>query len=779
MWRDNFSYREITKFEKEMNTEGIFKNTGGFVTHPFVRPGSLEFREYQVRIAERCLNGNTLVTLPTGLGKTSVALLVAAERLRTNPGSWCAVLAPTKPLVNQHYETFLSKLILPKDAFRLWTGDVTPEQRAPVEHGILFATPQTFRNEVMRGLDLSNLTLLVFDEAHRAVGNYPYVFLAQVYRRSSRKPLILAMTASPAHTEEKLMEVSKNLAITRYEIRTETSKEVKPFVRAVEYKLVPVLLPDVVLEARSLLVRELQEQLDVPRSLGLVKGRAPAFREITEAMRTARARAEEAPDGPKYMAALVNLAIARRLKMTIERLDLGGPSLLISFMKSLAEKGRRAGAIKSLRLFFSARRINDAMELIRVYASTQVSDPKQEELLRILENEVSKGVRRIIVFVSYREIARQLVEFIENKKGVALRPYLLVGHARHGMSSSQQLDVISKFKEGAYNVLIATQVGEEGLDITGSDVVVFYDNTPSALRFVQRSGRTGRVSPGKVYIMFFKNTLDEKYLWIARRRESNMRKVISNLSDESADNGTSELPSLRTFMKNDQEVKEGKVVVIVDNREQNSEVVDRLLELGVEVKFAQLQVADYILSDRVAVERKAVRDFASSLMDGRLFSQAKELKEQYQIPILVVEGEGLYEQPGISKNALLGALSSLAIDFCLPILQVKDATEASRLFYLIALREQTKERRMPRAREGRKPTSLYEMQVYLLSGLPFVERVTAEKLLSKFKTPAAVFNATEKDLMQVDGIGEKKARAIKEVIEREAAKEDADAMRFL
>lgn len=755
-----------------MITEGVFKNVGGFVSHPLIRPSSLEFREYQVKIAERCLSGNTLLTLPTGLGKTFVALLVAAERLRTNPDSWCAVLAPTKPLVNQHYETFMEKLFLPKDAFRLWTGDVSQEQRIPIKRGILFSTPQTFRNELIKGLDLSDLVLLVFDEAHRAVGNYPYAFSAQVYCKTSRSPLILAMTASPAHNEEKLMEVSKNLAIKRYEIRTERAEEVKPFVKDIEFKLVPVLLPDLVLEARSLLLRELHDQLESPRTLGLIKSANPTFREITEAMKSSRAKAEEGIEGAKYVTALMNLAIARRLKMAIERLDLGGPSLMLSFMRSLAEKSRRMGAIKSLKVLFSSRKVNDAIELVRVYTSTQESDPKQDELLKVLERENTKGVRRMIVFVSYREVAKQLVEFIDRRGKTALRPYLLIGHARRGMSSSQQLDAISRFKEGAYNVLVATQVGEEGLDITGSDVVVFYDNTPSALRFVQRTGRTGRVSPGRVYIMFFKNTLDEKYLWIAKRRELRMKKVISDLSKDAAKGEESEdASSLRVFMKDEQEVKENRAVIIVDNREQNSEVVEKLLELGVEVKFTQLQVADYVLSDRVAVERKTVRDFASSIMDGRLFSQARELKEQYQVPILLIEGEGLYEQPGISKNALLGAISSLAIDFCLPIIQVRDAEETSRLFYLIVLREQTKERRMPRVREGRKPISLYEMQVYLLSGLPFVERTTAERLLSKFKTPAAVFNATEKDLMQIDGIGEKKARAIKEVVERESKKE--------
>jgi len=760
-----------------MSTEGVFKNVGGFVAHPLIRPNSLEFREYQVKIAERCLSGNTLLTLPTGLGKTFVALLVTAERLRIHPEAWCAILAPTKPLINQHYDTFMDKLSLPRDAFRLWTGDVVPEQRTLIKRGVLFATPQTFKNELMGGLDLSDLVLLVFDEAHRAVGNYPYVFSAQVYCRTSKTPLILAMTASPAHTVEKLMEVSKNLAIERYEIRTERAEEVRPFVKDIEFKLVPVLLPDVILEARSILIRELHEQLENPRSLGLVKSANPAFREITEAMKVARVKAEARGEGMKYATALMNLAIARRLKMALERLDLGGPSLLLSFMRSLAEKSRRAGAIKSLKMLFCSRRVNDAIELVRVYTSTQESDPKQDELLRVLEREAELGVRRMIVFVSYREVARQLVEFINKKEKKTLRPYLLVGHAKHGMSSSQQLDAISRFKEGTYNVLIATQVGEEGLDITGSDVVIFYDNTPSALRFIQRTGRTGRVSPGKVYIMFFKNTLDEKYLWIARRRESRMKKVISDLSNENTKiKESEENPSLRAFMRDRQEDEENreKVVIIVDTREQNSEVVEKLLGLGIEVKFAQLQVADYVLSDRVAVERKTVRDFASSLMDGRLFSQARELKEQYQAPILLIEGEDLYEQPGISKNALLGALSSLAIDFCLPVVQVKDSEETSKLFYLIALREQTKERRMPRAREGRKPTSLYEMQVYLLSGLPFVERTTAEKLLSKFKTPAAVFSATERDLMEVDGIGEKKARAIKEVIEREAKRDEED-----
>jgi len=269
--------------------------------------------------------------------------------------------------------------------------------------------------------------------------------------------------------------------------------------------------------------------------------------------------------------------------------------------------------------------------------------------------------------------------------------------------------------------------------------------------------------------------LDERYFWIAHRRELRMKDIILSLSKRT---DSSQRPddaiSLRAYMDSGKRTS-GKTIIIVDNREQGTEVVEELAKMEVDLIFSQLAIGDYILSDRVAVERKTTKDFATSLMDGRLFAQAKSLKDQYPTPFMIVEGEDLYGNPGITDNAILGALSSLVVDFGLPVLQTSDAGETSKILHLVANREQSKENRVPRVRDGRKPSSLYDMQVYLLSGLPFVERLTAERFLARFKTPLAVFNATIGDLQQVDGIGEKKARSIKDVIDKEDKREEADS----
>ncbi len=208
------------------------------ISHPLIRPDSIESREYQLAIAMKALDANTLVILPTGLGKTAIALLVAASRIY-NEGGRVLMLAPTKPLVEQHLRFFERFLIAKSPAgpgispFAMFTGEAPPEERtADWERAqVIFATPQVVKNDLIAGrYTLQDVTLMIVDECHRAVGNYAYVFLARRYHDTAAKPLILAMTASPGGVQEKVQEVCANLGITQIENRTENDPDVRPYV---------------------------------------------------------------------------------------------------------------------------------------------------------------------------------------------------------------------------------------------------------------------------------------------------------------------------------------------------------------------------------------------------------------------------------------------------------------------------------------------------------------------------------------------------------------------
>ena len=743
----------------------------GYISHPFLKPKKIELRGYQKKIAEVCLHGNTLVVLPTGLGKTVVAILVAAERLLLLPDSRCLIVAPTKPLAMQHFESFRSVFNLEEKDFALWTGEVPPEKRNLGDARLVFATPQVLQNDIVSGrLSLESFSLLIVDEAHRTVGDYAYVFLVDRYMSMARNPLVVGLTASPGSDESRIETVARNLRASFIEARSEKSEDVKSYVQSVKYEFVPVTLPEPLLEAKKLLEDFLREKASNVSKLGLARLKLPLnYREVSALLaRTAESigSAGTAKDSSIFEC-LKDLASARRIILSLERLETEGADSFLSLMERQQSQSMRSGAPISLKRIFADRRIKDAIGLCRLAKDAGFTNPKLDKLRKIVTSCFSEGARRVVVFVSYRDSANAILSLL--KEAPPARPVRLVGQADRvgdaGMSQEQQAKIISAFRAGEYNTLVATQVGEEGLDISSSDVVIFYENTPSAIRYVQRIGRTGRSAPGKVFIMYFEGTRDEAYLWIAKRREKAMRSLVSRLS-RSGNNKSRELREskgqgvLSPFLTDQGDEK--KIIVIVDTRESGSAVLAELSKLGAEVKLQPLEVGDYVLSERVCVERKTTRDFAISMMDGRLFEQASALKG-YERPVLLLEGEELY-CTNVLPQAIAGALASLVVDFGLSILWSKNASETAQLLFAMARKEQFDNKSMPRVRGEKKPASIPEQQVYLVAGLPGIERTMAKKLLEHFKSPERVFSASEKELQEVDGIGEVKARRIREVL---------------
>ncbi len=209
------------------------------------------------------------------------------------------------------------------------------------------------------------------------------------------------------------------------------------------------------------------------------------------------------------------------------------------------------------------------------------------------------------------------------------------------------------------------------------------------------------------------------------------------------------------------------VKIIADSREVNSKVINELSKLGVLVELQILECGDFILSDRIIVERKTSEDFCSSILDGRLFEQAKRMKEYYEKPVILIEGNPLSTERNLNPKAVMGAISSLIADFDLSLVSTKDAFESALFLFSLAKREQIIERREPRVRSEKKPPSLTKLQEYLVSGLPNVNVKIARRLLEKFKTVEKVFTASEEELKRVEGIGEKISKKIRKVLTAE------------
>lgn len=207
------------------------------------------------------------------------------------------------------------------------------------------------------------------------------------------------------------------------------------------------------------------------------------------------------------------------------------------------------------------------------------------------------------------------------------------------------------------------------------------------------------------------------------------------------------------------------VTVIVDYRELYSPIAEILEKKGVYVVKKQLVVGDYIISERIGVERKRSDDFLESLINKRLFNQIKRLAEAYEKPMMIIEEEGLFSR-NIDKNAIYGALASILSDYGFSIIQTRDSEETADFLFALARREQL-EQKKEIALRGKKPyMSQAQYQQFILEGLPFVSSITAKKLLEYFGSIRRTFNATVNELCEVEGIGKKKALAIKKIVER-------------
>lgn len=752
-----------------------------------LRRDLIQPRIYQEVIYAKCKETNCLIVLPTGLGKTLIAMMIAEYRL-TKYGGKVLMLAPTKPLVLQHAESFRRLFNLPPEKIVALTGEKSPEERSKAwaRAKVIVATPQTIENDLLAGrISLEDVSLIVFDEAHRAVGNYAYVFIAREYKRQAKNPLVIGLTASPGSTPEKIMEVINNLGIEHIEYRSENSPDVRPYVKGIRFEWVRVDLPEIYKEVRKLLREMLRDALKPLAETGLLESSSPDIPK-KEVLRAGQIINEEMAKGNHDLRGLLLYhAMALKLHHAIELLETQGLSALRAYIKKLYEEAK-AGSTKASKEIFSDKRMKKAISLLVQAKEIGLDHPKMDKLKEIIREQLQrKQNSKIIVFTNYRETAKKIVNELV-KDGIKAKRF--VGQASkendRGLSQREQKLILDEFARGEFNVLVATSVGEEGLDVPEVDLVVFYEPVPSAIRSIQRRGRTGRHMPGRVIILMAKGTRDEAYYWSSRQKEKIMQETIAKVSQaikkqkqtslvDFVREKESEKTSLDKWLKKEKEEateKEEKKVkaqegvkVVVDSRELRSEVVKRLKLLGVKLEVKTLDVGDYIISEDVAIERNSANDFIQSIIDGRLFDQVKRLKEAYSRPIMIVEGS-LYGIRNVHPNAIRGAIAAVTVDFGVPIIFSSTPEETAQYIFLIAKREQEEREKPVRIRSEKKALTLAERQRLIVEGLPHVSATLARRLLKHFGSVERVFTASVAELMKVEGIGEKIAKEIRRVI---------------
>lgn len=748
-----------------------------YFTHPLIKENTIEKRAYQEDLANRVLRaGNSLIVAPTALGKTVIAIIVAANILEKNPNSKALLLAPTKPLAMQHLQSFRNFLKIPEEQTILLTGSTTPKKRAQEFENsrVIAATPQTIENDLKnQRLNLKNIALCVFDEAHRAVKDYSYVYIATKYVKKALNPTVLALTASPGSTEEKIREVCRNLSIKNIEIKTLTDKDVTKYMHKINMEWKRVDLSPELIEIKLLLEQVMRDLLATLKKMGCARTTNVKYfskKRILEMQAEIRKRiARHGKTQPSLFAAATAAAQFLKISHAHTLLETQGSYALNDYLQRLKSEAFQSNATRAAKQLIAKKQVRDALDASSKLREQKINHPKMEKLKEILlEQFAAKPESTALVFNHYRDSIKNLAEFLNTIPSIKAEKFIGQANKKDekGMSQKEQADKIQKLKNREINCLVCSSVAEEGLDIPSVDLVVFYEPVPSEIRTIQRRGRTGRWAPGKAVILMARDTRDEVFYWNAVKKEQQSHSMLFAMQNEShkkEENALAKQTTLSGFTEKPKNSEQ--LLVYVDSRERGSNLAKLLEERGCLVREKQLEVGDYVLSDRCVVERKTTKDFLQSIIDGRLFTQLPAMSSNYESPMILIEGnpKELFTLRNIHKNAIIGALTSIAVSYRIPILFTENESETADFLHVTAKREQLNKYKDIRLRVGRKNMSLGERQRFVIESLPNVGASMARSLLKEFGSVKGIANATSKELQNIEKMGPKKASQIKKV----------------
>ena len=756
-----------------------------FIEIPLIRKNTVDYRAYQVNLAEIADNQSTLVVLSTGLGKTVIGALLAAKRLTRYPESKILVLAPSRPLVDQQTRFLQRVLELDEDKIICLTGQDSPESRrlAWDDAKIIVMTPQALQNDlVQNSYDLSDVSLVIYDEAHRGVGNYAYTFIAELYERQGKDRRALGLTASPGHEAEHIKTVCENLKLSHVEVRDEKSKDVRDYIVSVDSEVHFINLPSEIEVLKDILFSLMDEYREPVLSNGfnLPDGRRLTRKEILMCQGLVRKEIGTYTKPPRGLFLVVrNLTALLRIVHLLEFVGTQGLTPTHRYIQGMHEEIRNKKSSKGVSDLVTKPEFKQFEALLEALISKGHRHPKADDLLEIVSEQLSVDLdSRILIFTRFRDTAVEVTDALEQLEDARVSRF--VGQSSRGIdkgfSQKKQVEVLEGFRNNEFNILVATQVGEEGLDIPECNLVIFYDCVPSVVPYIQRKGRTGRRSPGRVVIFVARGTHDEFYYWSVRNKLKKMPKALKEAEEEEKDTQTSldefvgqeedyaiSDPLTPIAPKKDPE----KVKLIVDSRELPTAVARELARLDIAITGESLEIGDYIASEDVAIERKESGDFIQSLIDGRLFVQLTALRSAYRRPVLILEGEQLIGLRAVNPASIYGALASIAIRIQVPIIWTRNAEETANVLYRIAYLEQVTSNKPLRTRSGETKGTDAEALEYILSGFPGVDTVTSRALLTEFGTLENIFSAETKTLQKVKGVGPKIAGRIRHLLQSE------------
>ncbi|KAI8583153.1 hypothetical protein K450DRAFT_117555 [Umbelopsis ramanniana AG] len=503
----------------------------------WVYPINYPIRNYQFNIVQRALFNNTLVAMPTGLGKTFIAAVVMYNYFRWFPTAKIVFMAPTKPLVNQQIEACFKICGVPQDQTAELTGAMPAAKRKTLWNSkrLFFITPQILQNDLNENIfPVEKLACLVVDEAHKATGGYAYAVAVRKIKNRHKDFRVLALTATPGTSLQAVQKIVDNLLISNIQIRTEDSLDIQEFSHGKSIQTVVVslsymqggfgMLPKAVATFREAVF------LPVLKSLHQFKAIHDIDPDRNTPYMLMQARGIWQTNSKNFNKAIQNIVFSSFLAADVlsrahDLLCQHGTGPFVRSMKSTItdiqtdlDSGKHVAKSK-----ISIARNPELKKLLRDLERMHeqpdyIGHPKMDKLLAAVlqhltqsdQNRPNEDVNdqvedtRIMIFSSLRESVNEIVTFLSKHEPI-VRCTNFVGQAESkgskGLNQKEQQEVISKFKRGLFNVLVSTSIGEEGLDIGEVDLIICYDSQSSPIRMIQRLGRTGRKRKGRCVLL--------------------------------------------------------------------------------------------------------------------------------------------------------------------------------------------------------------------------------------------------------------------------------------
>ena len=438
---------------------------GGTIDRPLVMPDVLERREYQLQLAERALSAHSLICLPTGLGKTTVSLLVTAARLH-DAGGKALLLAPTKPLVAQHADFYREALEVPDDEVVVFTGEVRPEDRADrwADARVVLATPQVVENDLVGNrIDLDRVTHCTFDECHRATGEYAYNYIAERYHADADDPLVTGMSASPGDDEEAILDVCENLGIDNVEVMTEEDADVGAYTYDTNVEWKRIDLPETVLEIRDAISDVVEDRMATLKEFGVTNTTQADVSE--REIQRIQGKVQELMNADKSEGyeGMSLLAEVRKLRTALTYVETQSVESFRRYMERQTEAARSSGASKADQRMVSEPNVREAVRKAEAYDDLH---PKFRRARMLLAETLGiEGGERVILFTESRDTAEALTDFLSEHFATEKFVGQSDTEGSDGMTQVQQQDTLERFRGGEFEVLVSTSVAEEGLDV--------------------------------------------------------------------------------------------------------------------------------------------------------------------------------------------------------------------------------------------------------------------------------------------------------------------------